>query len=580
MEYGFFEILNLLGALGFFIYGMKVMSEGIQKVAGARVRKILSSMTSNRFKGVCTGFTITSLVQSSSATTVLVVSFVNAGLLSLAESIGVIMGANIGTTITAWLISIVGFKVKIASYALPIIAIGFPLMFLNRDKIKFWGEALVGFALLFMGLSLLKDSVPDFNSNPQILEFLSKYTDNGYSSILLFVGIGTVVTVVVQSSSAAMALTLVMANNGWIPFELAAAMVLGENVGTTITANLAAIVGNVHAKRAALSHLIFNIFGVIWILLLLHPILNLVSNYIVSTGGSSPYTAPTSIPIGLSLFHSSFNIANTLLLIGFVNFIAKIVTKAIKSTGEDEYSLEYISTGMMNTAELSIEQARKETINLGKLTVRMSKQFRELLTEAKPKRQQKLLKKIRALEEMTDRMELEISDYLVQVSTSGTLSGNSTLKVTSLLSAINDLERIGDIFFQMSKDVGRSIKSEKTFNPRQISNLWKMMDLVDEALRIMIINLESNSGEISLESAIQAEIQINQLRDQLRKEQTKAIEKEKYDPKRDGWYKDIFHLCEKLGDHIINVSEAMTGEKERELKEETVSSISKCKDVG
>ncbi len=567
MKYGLLEILNLIGALGFFIYGMKVMSEGIQKVAGDKMRNILSSMTSNRFKGVFTGFTITSLVQSSSATTVLVVSFVNAGLLSLTESIGVIMGANIGTTITAWLISIVGFKVKIASYALPIIAIGFPMMFFNKEKIKFWGEVLVGFALLFMGLALLKDSVPDLKANPEILEFLSRYTDLGYLSILLFVLIGTGLTVVVQSSSAAMALTLVMANNGWIPFELAAAMVLGENIGTTITANLAAIIGNVHAKRAALSHLIFNIFGVIWILILIRPALNLVDWYLVSSGSDSPFVTATSIPIALSIFHSTFNILNTLLLIWFVNFIASTVTKLIKSTGEDEFKLEYISTGMMNTAELSIEEARKETVRLGEMTQKMSKQFQNLIEENKPKKQKKLLKKIRDYEIMTDRMEQEISEYLMKVS-SGTLSNTSTIKMTSLLSAVNDLERIGDIFFQMSRDVDRILKSGKKFKNKQITGLQEMMELIDEALSIMVVHLDSTSKINSLESAMVVEEKIDSLRNSLRKDLTKDIKKDKYDPQRDGWYKDLFHLCEKVGDHAINVSEAMTGEKERELKEE------------
>jgi len=321
MNYGFFEILNLIGALGFFIYGMKVMSEGIQKVAGAKMRSILSSMTSNRFKGVFTGFAITSIIQSSSATTVLVVSFVNAGLLSLVESIGVIMGANIGTTITAWLISIVGFKVNISNYALPIIAIGFPMMFFNREKLKFWGEFMIGFALLFMGLALLKDSVPDIKANPEILSFVKDWSGMGFLSVLIFVGVGTLLTVIIQSSSAAMALTLVMANNGWIPFEVAAAMVLGENIGTTITANLAAIVANVHAKRAAFSHFLFNVFGVTWIVMVLSPVLSWINAYMVSTGDASPYTNAESIPIALSIFHTSFNIANTILLIGFVKLI-------------------------------------------------------------------------------------------------------------------------------------------------------------------------------------------------------------------------------------------------------------------
>lgn len=570
MDYGLFEVLNLIGALGFFIYGMKVMSEGIQKVAGGKMRTILSSMTSNRFKGVFTGFAITGLVQSSSATTVLVVSFVNAGLLSLTESIGVIMGANIGTTITAWLISIVGFKVKIATFALPIIAIGFPLMFFNKEKMKSWGEVLVGFALLFMGLSFLKGSVPDLKSNPEILAFVSNYSDLGFLSVLIFVGIGSLLTVIVQSSSAAMALTLVMANNGWIPFEMAAAMVLGENVGTTITANLAALIANVHAKRAALAHLIFNLFGVFWIVILLNPALYLIGAYMESNGSASPFTTAASIPIGLSLFHTAFNVLNTLLLLGLVNFIARTVTKIIKSTGDDEFKLEYISTGMMNTAELSLEEARKETVRFGEFAQKMSRRFRELLLSEKEKDQKKLLSKIKRYEEMTDRMEEEITKYLMQVAADGRLSAKGSKQMTGLLSIVNDLERVGDIFYQMSKDVDRTIKSELKFKDDQILHLNEMMDLIDGALEIMVTNLDSRPYQIKLSVAIAKEREINQLRNQLRKAQMRDFDKSDYDPKRDGWYRDLFHLGEKLGDHIINVSEAITGESERELKKELV----------
>ncbi len=566
MQFGLAEILNLLGALGFFIFGMKVMSEGIQKVAGSKMRDILSSMTSNRFKGVFTGFLITGLVQSSSATTVLVVSFVNAGLLSLVESIGVIMGANIGTTITAWLISIVGFKIKISAYALPIIAIGFPLMFFNKEKTKFWGEVLVGFALLFMGLQYLKDSVPDLEANPQILEFLSHYTDLGIISTIIFVAIGTIITIIVQSSSAAMALTLVMANNGWIPFELAAAMVLGENIGTTITANLAALVANVHAKRAAFAHFIFNVFGVIWIILLINPVLSWIASYMESSGMTSPFIAAASIPLGLSIFHSAFNVTNTFLLVGFSNRIARLVTKLIKSKGDEEFRLEYISTTLMNTAELSVEEARKETIRFGAMTQKMSDSFRKLLNSDKLKKQKKHLEKIRNYEIMTDRLEEEISKYLLNVSVDGTLSPETTRKVTGLFSIINDLERIGDIFYQMSKDIDRRIKSNVNFSSKQTNNVSIMLNLVDDALAIMMVNLNSRPDHVSLDAAFEKEEEINQIRDKLRKQQIKDIEKDKYDAKRDGLYKDIFHLCEKIGDHAINVSEAITGEKEKDQR--------------
>jgi phosphate:Na+ symporter len=568
MEYGLGDILTLIGALGFFIFGMKVMSEGIQKVAGEKMRSILSSMTSNRFKGVFTGFLITSLVQSSSATTVLVVSFVNAGLLSLVESIGVIMGANIGTTITAWLISIVGFKVKISAYALPIIAFGFPMMFFSREKIRFWGEVLVGFALLFMGLAFLKDSVPDLKSNPQILEFLSNYTDLGYLSILIFVCIGTLITIIVQSSSAAMALTLVMANNGWIPFELAAAMVLGENIGTTITANLAALVANVHAKRAAFAHFIFNITGVLWILVLFFPAVHLINTYMISSGIGSPYQNPTSIPIGLSIFHTSFNIINSMILVWFVGKIADLAQRIIATKGGEEFHLRYINSGLMNTAELSIEEARKEVIMFGTVVQKMSKQFKLLLTADKKKKQKKYLAKIREYEELTDHLEEEISRYLLDVSGVGTLSNNTSQRITSLFGIINELERVGDIFFQMSKDIDHKIQDDIQFTDEQITGLKEMQDLIDQAIDIMNVNLLKSPTNVSLEPAMEVEHNINKTRNRLRKAQNSDIDKGHFNPKIDGLYKDLYHLCEKLGDHIINVTEAICGEKEREVKRE------------
>lgn len=566
MEFGVLQLLSLLGSLAFFIYGMKVMSEAIQKVAGSKMRQIMSSMTSNRVKGVLTGFLITSLVQSSSATTVLVVSFVNAGLLSLVESIGVIMGANIGTTITAWLISIVGFKVKISSYALPIMAIGFPLLFVNRDKLRSWGEVLIGFALLFMGLAFLKESVPDIKSNPEILEFLAQYTDLGLLSTLLFIGIGTVLTVTVQSSSAAMTLTLVMANNGWVPFELAAAMVLGENIGTTITANLAAIIGNVHAKRAAFSHFIFNIFGVIWIVILFSPFLSVINEYLTSSEGMSPHNNPEAVPIALSLFHTSFNILNVLMLIWFVPLIAKVVMRVVKSKGDDEeFKLAYIGTGVMSTAELSLEEARKETAYFGKVIKKMSNTFRVLLDENKPKKQKKLLKKVRMFEEVTDRMEEEICAYLMRV-TDGSLSANASARVVSLLSIVNDLERVGDVFFQMSKDIENKLNKDFHFTSEQKDKLFKIHLLVEQAIDIMNHNLDRDYGSVSINEALEAEKAIDACRDILRDEFIISVNQKGFNHKLGSSYKDVYQSLEKVGDHIINVSEAITGESERELK--------------
>jgi phosphate:Na+ symporter len=565
MEFGFLGFLNLIGSLGFFIYGMKVMSEGIQKVAGTKMRQILRSMTSNRFKGVLTGFALTALVQSSSATTVLVVSFVNAGLLALVESIGVIMGANIGTTITAWLISIIGFKVKISAYALPIIAIGFPLLFMSKSKTKSWAEVLIGFALLFIGLSYLKESVPDLKANPEILEFLAQYTDLGFLSTLLFVGIGTVLTVTVQSSSAAMALTLVMANNGWIPFDLAAAMVLGENIGTTITANLAALVANIHAKRAAAAHFIFNIFGVLWVILLMPFMLDFIDTYMTSNYDASPFNDPESIPIALSIFHTVFNILNTLFLIGFVGFIAKTVIRMIPSKGEDdeEFHLEYIGTGMMQTAELSLEEATKETAKFGEITARMSEFLRELVETDKPKRQKKLLKKIKKYEEITDRIDDELASYLMKVS-EGSLSDESTRKVSHLLNISNNLETIGDIFFQMSRDLEKFFEGDIIFNSEQKAGVLSILDEIDKAFEIMNANLNEDYDKVTIEAAYEQENKINKQKKALQKKHTKRIETKMYNINSDSVYKDLFFACEKIGDHIINVSEAVTGQKEKD----------------
>ena len=330
MEYGFYDILQLIGALGLFLFGMKVMSDALLKLAGNKMRTILATMTSNRFLGIFTGFLITSVIQSSSATTLMVVSFSNAGLLTLMESISVIMGANIGTTITAWLITILGFKVSMSTIALPLVGFGFAFTFIKKENYNNWGNFIIGFAILFIGLQFLKEAMPDLKNNPEMLSFLSQYTDLGYLSILLFLFIGTVLTVVIQSSSATMALTLIMTAQGWIPFELAAAMVLGENVGTTITANLAAIIANYQAKRTARAHLVFNLIGVLWMLILFYPFLRFVGWLTTYVGSESPYVNAAAIPVAISLFHTTFNIINTFLLVWFIKPIASLVERIVK----------------------------------------------------------------------------------------------------------------------------------------------------------------------------------------------------------------------------------------------------------
>ena len=565
MEFGIFELLQLIGALGFFIFGMMIMSDGIQKVAGSKMRNILSKMTSNRFLGIITGFLITALLQSSSATTVMIVSFVNAGLLSLVESIGVIMGANIGTTITAWLISILGFKVKISSIALPIIAIGFPMMFASKANIRSWAEVFIGFALLFMGLDELKNSVPDLKQNPEFLSFLANYADMGYLSTIIFIGVGTILTLVVQSSSAAMALTLVMCYEGYIPFELAAAMVLGENIGTTITANLAAMVGNVHAKRSARAHFIFNIFGVIWMIIAFPFFIKMIDNYMSLNMQLSPLNVvgeSVAIPIGLSIFHTTFNIINVLLLVGFVPLISRIVIKMQPSKGEldEEFHLEHIGTGLMSTTELSIVEANKEVVKFGKITAKLFSFIPELLKEKDSKKFRTLMARIRKYEEITDRMEVEIADYLAKAS-QGELSVAASIKVRAMISMINDMERIGDICYQMSISVERKNEQKAQFMPEPANSLEEMITEVNRALQVMNNNLNTNYSQVVLTEADEVEIIINKLRNKLRKNYLQRIEKGEVKIETAMIYNNLIHSLEKVGDHIFNISEAIVGDQ-------------------
>ena len=398
MEYSFYDFLKLLGSLALFLYGMKIMSEGLQKFAGDRLRKILTAMTTNRVTGVLTGVLITALIQSSSATTVMVVSFVNAGLLTLSQSIGVIMGANIGTTVTAWIISALGFKVDIAAMALPLLAVGVPLLFSGKSNRKSIGEFIFGFSFLFMGLSLLK-------ANAQ------NYTDMGFGSVMLFVLIGTILTMIVQASAATMAITLIMCANGWISFELGAALVLGENIGTTITANLAALTANTQARRAALAHLVFNVFGVIWVLCLFKPFTMGVS-WFVEDIMKTPDPA-VAVSFKLSAFHTTFNICNVLILIWFVKLIEKTVCKIIPQREQDEeYRLRFITGGMLSTAELSILQARKEINLFAERTHRMFGMVRDLLHTTNENDFNKLFSRIEKYENISDSMEVEIANYL------------------------------------------------------------------------------------------------------------------------------------------------------------------------
>ncbi|WP_339610035.1 Na/Pi cotransporter family protein [uncultured Roseivirga sp.] len=554
MEYGIWNVIELLGALGFFIYGMKVMSEGIQKAAGDNLRSILGTMTSNRYTGVLTGFLITAIVQSSSATTVMTVSFVNAGLISLVESAGVMMGANIGTTITGWLVSLIGFKMKISAYALPLIAVAMPLMFSKKPNLKNWSEFMIGFALLFLGLEALKEAVPEIQKSPELLSFLTQFNDPGILTRLLFVGVGTILTIVVQSSSAAMAVTIVLCAQG-LPIEIGTAMILGENIGTTITAELAALVGNVHAKRSAKIHSLFNIIGVTWMVIMLPYVLDLL-HYIwpaPETGDPNKFT--------LALFHTTFNFMNVMLLIWFVPSIVKLATRLVKSKGDEdeEFSLTNINYDAPLTAEVSILSAQKESIKFAEITKRMFTSLKELLNETKQDKRDKLKSKISKLEVRTDEIEERIADYLVRVSEQQ-LSIESSVKVRSILSIAHDLERVADIILRMSKDIERGNKQKSVFSDKQNKNITEIFGLIDLSIEQMITNLNGVYGKVDISGAIETEMAINALKTKMRKQHLKSTEKKEYDVQSGIIYRDLFFAAEKIGDHVINVSEAVRGD--------------------
>lgn len=561
-----FSVLSIIGALGFFIYGMKVMSEGIQKAAGDKLRIILKAITSNRVSGIFTGFLTTTIIQSSSATTVMIVSFVNAGLLTLRQAIGVIMGANIGTTMTAWLLVLLGFsKFSLASYSLPILAIGVPLLFVNKDQLKSLGEFLIGFALLFMGLSALKGEVELLNiqQNESFIAYITSLGQGGYGAILLFVFIGTLLTVIVQSSSAAMALTLIFVAEG-LPLELAVAIVLGENIGTTITANLAAMIGNVHSKRAARAHLLFNIFGVIWVLIVFFPFISWISSITAGVMNFLGLAIETDQELNLrilALFHTFFNIINTLLLVWFVKFIEKTVIRFTPSKNEEdeEFKLEYIGSNMMLSPEISIIEAKKEVTKFGDITSRMNGFLRTALNTAEKKKKDKMYNKIRKYEEITDKVEIEISNYLGKAS-QYEMSEDASIQMHAMLSIVTDLERIGDVFYQISKSLEKKQSDKAWFTPDQRDGLNKMIDLIEEAFKVMNANLSLNYKDVSIDEASLLEKEINKTRNKLRKKHIKTVGSEEANIEASLIYSTIFSSLERVGDHIINVSEAMTGE--------------------
>ena len=564
MEYSFYDFLKLIGSLGLFLYGMKIMSEGLQKVAGDRLRSILTAMPTNRVTGVLTGVLITALIQSSSATTVMVVSFVNAGLLTLAESISVIMGANIGTTVTAWIISIFGFKVDMSAFALPLLAFALPLIFSNKSNRKSIGEFIFGFSFLFMGLSFLKNNAPDLNANPDMLAFVQNYTDMGFFSVLLFLFIGTILTMIVQASAATMAITLIMCANGWISLELGAALVLGENICTTITANLAALTANSQAKRAALAHFVFNVFGVIWVLIIFHPFMEFV-NWVVDTF-FHPGNSEVAISYKLSAFHSIFNICNVCLLIWGVKLIERTVCAIIRPKEEDEEPrLRFITGGMLSTAELSILQARKEIHLFAERTHRMFGMVQDLLHTDKDDDFNKVFSRVEKYENISDNMELEIANYLNQVS-EGRLSSESKLQIRAMLREVTEIESIGDSCYNLARTINRKRQTNQDFTEKQYEHIHFMMKLTNDALEQMIVVVEKpEHHSIDVNKSFNIENEINNYRNQLKNQNILDVNNKEYDYQMGVYYMDIIAECEKLGDYVVNVVEASSDVKEKKL---------------
>jgi phosphate:Na+ symporter len=547
------NIFSLVGSLALFLFGMKTMSEGLEKFAGDRLRSILAAMTKNRVTGVMTGILITALIQSSSATTVMVVSFVNAGLMTLAQSIGVIMGANIGTTVTAWIISAVGFKVNIAAFSIPLLAIGMPLIFSGKGNRKSIGEFIFGFSFLFMGLSFLQEAATAMDIGGMVAGLLAHVPQDSFFTIILFVIVGAVVTMIVQASAATMAITLMLfgMNIPGFGFEQAAALAMGQNIGTTITAFMASLTANTQARRAALAHMFFNVFGVVAFLIVFYPACHAVSWFVESVmgGGNDLFK--------LSAFHTAFNIINTLLLIGFVKQIEKLVCKILPMKAQDEdYRLKFISGGLLSTAELSIMEAQKEIHSFAERCRRMFGFVPELLQMKEEDKFNKLFSRIEKYENITDSMEMEIASYLSKVS-KGRLSDASKSQIQKMLRQITELESIGDSVYNLGRTLNRHrMHCQEAFTADQNQHMLTMMQLVDGALAEMLKQIDLPTTKKGIMTSFNIEHEINNYRTQLKNQNLQDVNSGQYDYQLGVFYVDFISECEKLGDYVMNVVQA------------------------
>lgn len=575
-----------------FLYGMKVMSEGLQKAAGDRLRNILSAMTRNRFTGMLTGIVITALIQSSSASTVMVVSFVNAGLMTLAQSMAVIFGANVGTTFTAWIIALFGFKVDTSAFILPVIACAVPLLFANAGRKKSIGEFMIGFALMFMGLDLISDYVPDLQSNPEMFAFLERYASMGFASVLLFVFVGIILTAIIQSSAATFAIVLIMCTKGWISFDLACAVVLGSNIGTTVTPLLASMSGNVAAKRTAMGHLLFNLFGLIWTLAVFYPFVRLnvditewlgqgnpnsIFSYVNELEAKDPQlynsifdnSLPAGHPVlmkiaqmqfsvsfGLSMFHTIFNLVNVTIMIWLTGFYVKVVEKLIpaKHTGDEEFQLKFISGGLMSASELNIAQAEKEIVVFAQRVQRMIAMAQNIVHNPSGNEFTKQFSRIEKYEEISDRMEIEIANYLNRCS-EGRLSNEGKHRIAAMLRIVSEIESIADCCYGVAKILIRKQESHVSFNEEISNNIDSMFIAVEAAVTNMLLLLRNFEGvdQADIITSYNHEREINNLRNQLRVANIENINEHHYEYQAGIYYMDIIGSLEKIGDYIINV---------------------------
>ena len=546
---------QLLGALALLIYGMKVMSEALQKLAGPQLRHILGAMTTNRFTGMLTGAFVTCAVQSSSATTVMTVSFVNAGLLTLAQAISIIMGANIGTTLTAWIMSL-GYNVDLTTVLYPAFFIGIILIYLR--KYRYIGDFLFGIAFMFLSLVTLSATgkAMDLGSNEAVVSFFASFDTNSYSTILIFLLIGTIITGIVQSSAAVMAITILLCSTGVLPIYLGIALVMGENIGTTATANLAALGANTQARRAALAHLLFNVIGVIWIMCVFYPFVNFVCDivgYDPQAGGQVHL-----LPIVLAMFHTCFNVTNTAVLIGFIPFLERLCYWIIKDNKEEEensFRLQYIGNNIMQTPEIAVLQAQKETIRFAERVYSLYEIVKTMLDETSKDKCVKLFSQVEQEEDFSDKLELAIAHYLEKVSDAH-LSDDTKDKILQMMREISELESISDSCYNLARSFNRRQELNLKLTPELTENVRKMMQLTDDALKEMNLLIKGPREQQTMNETFRIENEINTLRNKLKAENIINVDSRKYDYSLGTMYIDIINECEKLGDYVVNVVEA------------------------